>query len=211
MHNIAQFYCNTQFQHFCKKYVLIQHFAIFCIFLPVIFTLHRQTHLLTMVPLLLHLRQVLLRLLQNPSHLIFLASRIHGTKLVTIYHLLLYWWPLKNVSIVAEDSDLQVPQLFDAKNNQNWAEIDVLIIISGDIVVQASDTDDLVILVGMIRRDSAEDVAVNYRRVIMDCGSGNTRRYIDVSSIFYTSKARSPASWILHCIDWPSCLHPKWL
>ena len=61
-------------------------------------------------------------------------------------------------------------------------------------MVQASDTDDLVILVGMIRRDSAEDVAVNYRRVIMDCGSGNTRRYIDVSSIQAKLEVQRPGS-----------------
>ena len=61
-------------------------------------------------------------------------------------------------------------------------------------MVQASDTDVLVILVGMIGRDSAEDVAVNYRRVIMDCGSGNTRRYIDVSSIQAKLEVQRPGS-----------------
>ena len=60
--------------------------------------------------------------------------------------------------------------------------------------MRASDTDVLVILVGMIGRDSAEGIPVNYSRVIMDCGTGNHRRYIDVSSIQTKLEVKSPGS-----------------
>lgn len=53
----------------------------------------------------------------------------------------------------------------------------------GNVMVRASDTDVLVILLGMIGRHMGSQGATTYNRLIMDCGSGNNRRHIDVSSI----------------------------
>ena len=49
--------------------------------------------------------------------------------------------------------------------------------ITGDVVVRASDTDVLAILIGSAGQRLPED------RVIMDYGTGNSRRYIDVTNI----------------------------
>lgn len=53
----------------------------------------------------------------------------------------------------------------------------------GNVMVRASDTDVLVILLGMIGRHMGSQGATTYNRLIMDCGSGNNRRHIDVVSI----------------------------
>ncbi|KAJ8031889.1 hypothetical protein HOLleu_25241 [Holothuria leucospilota] len=54
----------------------------------------------------------------------------------------------------------------------------------GNVVVRASDTDVMVILLGMLGRHMEEShTETAYRRIIMDCGSGNNRRHIDVSKI----------------------------
>jgi len=55
--------------------------------------------------------------------------------------------------------------------------------IRGNVVVRASDTDVLIILLGMLGRDLLSERARGYSRILMDCGSGNTRRHIDVTQI----------------------------
>ncbi|XP_063063854.1 uncharacterized protein LOC134456421 [Engraulis encrasicolus] len=68
----------------------------------------------------------------------------------------------------------------------NHEEADTLIAfhvanITGDVVVRASDTDVLVILIGALGNLQPENRAI--RTVIIDCGSGNNRRYINVTNI----------------------------
>ncbi|KAK3895072.1 hypothetical protein Pcinc_001168 [Petrolisthes cinctipes] len=54
-------------------------------------------------------------------------------------------------------------------------------ITAGHIIVRASDTDMLVILIGAIGSQRPEVRSVSNR--ILDCGMGNTRRFINVSNI----------------------------
>ena len=54
---------------------------------------------------------------------------------------------------------------------------------TGNVVVRASDTDVIVILLGMLGRHLESHRETSYSRIIMECGSGNNRRHIDVSSI----------------------------
>ena len=54
---------------------------------------------------------------------------------------------------------------------------------SGNLVVRASDTDVLVILIGMMGRHLTSSRHSSYHRIIMDCGVGNSCRHIDVSAI----------------------------
>ena len=54
----------------------------------------------------------------------------------------------------------------------------------GNILVRASDTDVLVILIGMLGREQRNSGPIaDLQRIIMDCGNGNSRRYIDVSTV----------------------------
>ena len=55
--------------------------------------------------------------------------------------------------------------------------------VAGNAVIIASDTDVLVILIGIIGRHMTGQRRTAYSCIIMDCGSGNSRRHIDVSSI----------------------------
>ena len=55
--------------------------------------------------------------------------------------------------------------------------------VAGNAVIIASGTDILVSLLGMIGRDLTSQRPTAYNRIIMDCGSGNSRRRIDVGSI----------------------------
>ena len=55
--------------------------------------------------------------------------------------------------------------------------------VAGNAVIRASDTDVLVILLGMIGTHLTSHRHTAYSCIIMDCGSGNSRRHIDVSSI----------------------------
>lgn len=54
--------------------------------------------------------------------------------------------------------------------------------LTGNIIVRASDTDVLVILLGMLGRNLVTPSPLDLR-IIMDCGSGNDRRHIDISGI----------------------------
>ena len=51
--------------------------------------------------------------------------------------------------------------------------------VTHNVVVRASDTDVLIILIGYFAKQLQKDS----RSIIMDCGIGNHRRYIDVNSI----------------------------
>ena len=62
--------------------------------------------------------------------------------------------------------------------------------VAGNAMIRASDTDVLVILLGMIGRHMTSQRPTAYRRIIMDCGSGNSRRHIDVSSIANALEAK---------------------
>ena len=53
--------------------------------------------------------------------------------------------------------------------------------INSNVIVRASDTDVLVILIGALGRQCPEVRSAH--KIIMDCGMGNNRRYIDVTNI----------------------------
>ena len=56
-------------------------------------------------------------------------------------------------------------------------------IVDGNAVIRASDTDVIVILIGMIGSHLLSQRPTAYSSIIMDCGSGNSRRHTDVSII----------------------------
>ena len=62
--------------------------------------------------------------------------------------------------------------------------------VAGNAVIRASDTDVLVILLGMIGRHLTNQRPTTYSRIIMDCGSGNSRRDIDASNIANAMEAK---------------------
>ena len=78
----------------------------------------------------------------------------------------------------------------------NHEEADTLIafhlvnITASNVLVRASDTDVLIILVGIVGSQRPE-VRAN-TQVIMDCGDGNTRRFINVTNIVEELEARQP-------------------
>ena len=53
---------------------------------------------------------------------------------------------------------------------------------TGNIVIRASDTDVMVVFLGMLGRHIMNQCKVSYENIIVDCGSGNNRRYIDAAS-----------------------------
>ena len=55
--------------------------------------------------------------------------------------------------------------------------------VQGNVIIRASDTDILVILLGMLGQSKTGVTPVSCGKVIMDCGSNNNRRHIDVSAI----------------------------
>ena len=61
---------------------------------------------------------------------------------------------------------------------------------TSNVIIRASDTDVLVILVGILGNQRPEVRAKN--QVIMDCGDGNTRRFINVTNIVTELEARKP-------------------
>lgn len=60
----------------------------------------------------------------------------------------------------------------------------------GNLMIRASDTDVMVILLGMLGRHMTTQTVSPCSRIIMDCGSGNKRRYIDVSDIATSLEAK---------------------
>ena len=55
--------------------------------------------------------------------------------------------------------------------------------VAGNAVNRGYDTDVLVILLGILGRHLTSQRPTAYSRIILDCGSGNIRRHVDVSSI----------------------------
>ena len=51
------------------------------------------------------------------------------------------------------------------------------------MIIRASDTDILIILLGLLDRRSLKGENIS-NMIVMDCGTGNHRRFIDVNSIF---------------------------
>ena len=64
--------------------------------------------------------------------------------------------------------------------------------IGGDIIVRTSDTAIIVILLSMILLHQDQEEDIKYQRIVMDCGAGNSRRYIDVSSIHHAMEEENP-------------------
>ena len=54
---------------------------------------------------------------------------------------------------------------------------------SGSILVRATDTGELIILLGMISRHKAEEIPVQYEEMVMDHGSGNSQRFRNIIDI----------------------------
>ena len=72
----------------------------------------------------------------------------------------------------------------------NHSEADTLVAYhaaasEGRVVIRATDTDILIILLGMIAKHQEEQHPVGYTSITMDVGSGNSQRYIDVSQLFF--------------------------
>ena len=92
-----------------------------------------------------------------------------------------------------EDHNVHVSQPQHLQGNHE--EADTLIAFHdinatpGDIMVRASDTDVMVILISALGQLPKE--IRGRRNIIMDCGNGNTRRYIDVSNIIDTLEERN--------------------
>ena len=57
-------------------------------------------------------------------------------------------------------------------------------------MVRSSDTDVLVIIIGLLGKQGYTDTISS--QVIMDCGAGNNRRYINVSEIVKTLEEKTP-------------------
>ena len=79
----------------------------------------------------------------------------------------------------------------------NHAEADTLLAFhtrhsNGNIVIRASDTDVLVILLVMIGKNNEAETCIAYNRIIMDVRTGNNQRLIDLSQIYETMEKISP-------------------
>lgn len=83
----------------------------------------------------------------------------------------------------------------------NHEEADTLIAFHtanvGSILVRASATDVIVILVGMLGRNLLEGRSLKV--VVMHCGKDNTRRYIDITSVVYVLE-RQQAGLTARCL-----------
>ena len=62
--------------------------------------------------------------------------------------------------------------------------------IDGNIMIHSSDTDVLVIIIGLLGKPGYADAISS--QVIMDCGAGNNRRYINVSEIVKNLEEKTP-------------------
>ena len=54
----------------------------------------------------------------------------------------------------------------------------------GSLIIRASDTDVLIIILGMLERNKRDGIPM--KNIIMDCCSGNERRYLNVTNIAAT-------------------------
>ena len=105
---------------------------------------------------------------------------------------------------------------------RNHCEADTLIAFHaftgvGNILVRASDTDVLFILKGMLGREQRNCGPIaDQRRIIMNCGNSNSRRYIDVSTIVNALESKQaglaaalPAMHALTGCDYTSAFYRK--
>ena len=58
-------------------------------------------------------------------------------------------------------------------------------------MVRGTDTDILIILLGMLGKHHEEEVPVKYNRLVYDCGQGNNQRYIDINRIHVALEAEA--------------------
>jgi len=85
-----------------------------------------------------------------------------------------------------QESKMNIEQPAHLQGNHEEADTLIAFHLSsanGNVMIRASDTDVLVIVIGMVGRQLTSQRATSYNQIIMDCGSGNTRRHIDLSSI----------------------------
>ena len=83
---------------------------------------------------------------------------------------------------------------------------------TGNLVIRASDTDVLIILLGMIGKHLNENKDTSYDWIIMDCGKGNKRRHIDVTSVAFALEVKqtglAAAMPGLHAFTGSDCTTP---
>lgn len=92
------------------------------------------------------------------------------------------------IRLTFDELDLKMNVEHPANLQGSHEEADTLLAfhvssITGAAVIRASDTDVLIILLGMIGRHLTSLRPSTYSHIIMDCGSGNSRHHINVSSI----------------------------
>ena len=58
-------------------------------------------------------------------------------------------------------------------------------------MVRRTDTDILIILLGMLGKQHEEQVPVKYNRLVYDCEQGNNQRYIDITLIHAALEAEA--------------------
>ena len=79
------------------------------------------------------------------------------------------------------------------------AEADTLIALhsfhsKGDVVIRATDTDVLIILLSMIAKHNDNETPIAYNRITMDAGVGNNRHYVNFSQVYQTYRHNHPDS-----------------
>ena len=60
------------------------------------------------------------------------------------------------------------------------------------LIVRASDTNVLIILLGMIAKHGEYEVQVQYEDILMDVGHGNNQRYVSVTNIYNEMENNCP-------------------
>ena len=82
------------------------------------------------------------------------------------------------------DSDITFPPNIQGSHH----EADTLLAFhakmsEGNLVVRASDTDVMIIMLGMINKHKEQNIPVQYGNITMDVGTGNSQRFIDINKI----------------------------
>lgn len=130
------------------------------------------------------LGKFLLKEWQQSNYADFIGSKIlyvsHGGNCVRI------WVPKNTLTTEVPPTDQGIHAEADTLVALHASQID------GDIIVRASDTDIIIILLSMISLHQDQEADIKYQRIVMDCGAGNSRRYIDVSSIHRAMEEKNP-------------------
>lgn len=114
-------------------------------------------------------------------------SAIIGSKVLVVSHGGYCWQ-------YSFDSALQYIIIDQPENLQgNNEEADTLVAlhvstVDGNITVRASDTDIVVILLGLLGRMTEEERGK--RSIMLDCVYGNSRRYINISELFHVLETK---------------------